>query len=110
MDAIANAGGGGGTTIDASTQLAVAGVTASGDISARDVTVTQELHVDGAAVLNGTLTVAGTNVMSALAAKQDALTASTALSCTLEWGRLRSGRPSSVERVRSGVCMVLTKH
>ncbi len=77
MEAIANAGGG----IDASTQLAVAAVTASGDISARDVIVSRELHVDGAAILNS-LTVGGANVLSALAAKQDALTSSTALSCS----------------------------
>ena len=70
----------GGTTIDANTQLAVASVTCTGDITARDLTATRELHVDGATLLNGTLTVAGTNVMSAIAAKQNALTASTALS------------------------------
>ena len=63
MAAIANAGG---STINASTQLAVASVTCTGDISARDVTATHELHVDGAAVLNGSLTVAGTNVMTTL--------------------------------------------
>ena len=77
MAAISSAGS---SAINANTQLAVASVTATGDISARDVTATGELHVDGAAVLNGTLTVGGANVMSAIAAKQAALTASTALS------------------------------
>ena len=52
--------------IGTSSQLSVASVTCTGDISARDVTATRELHVDGAAVLNSTLTVAGTNVMSAI--------------------------------------------
>ena len=63
MAAIASAGG--GTTINATTQLSLAGVTASGDIQARDLVATRDLHVDGAAVLNGTLTVGGSNVMTA---------------------------------------------
>ena len=78
MTAIANAGG--GTTINANTQLSVASVTCTGDISARDVSATRELHVDGATVLNGTLTVSGTNIVTAIAAKQNLLTTSTALS------------------------------
>ncbi len=78
MTAIANAGG--GTTITASTQLSLAGVTASGDIQARDLVATRELHVDGAAICNSTLTVAGTNVMTSLAQKQNLLTTSTSLS------------------------------
>ena len=90
MTAIANAGG--GTTISATTQLSLAGVTASGDIQGRDIVATRELHADGAMVLNGTLavggaatlsgtlTVGGSNVMTAIAAKQNALTTTTALS------------------------------
>ena len=46
MGAITNAS----SAMDASTQLVVASVTTTGDISARDVTATRELHVDGAAV------------------------------------------------------------
>ena len=67
MDAVANAGG--GTTINANTQLAVAGVTASGDISARDVIASRdliangELHCDGPTQLNGTLTITGTSTV-----------------------------------------------
>ena len=76
MTAIANAGG---STIDASSQLTVASVTAGGDIQARDLLATRELHVDGAAILNGTLTVGGVNLQTAIAPKQNALTASTAL-------------------------------
>ena len=79
MTAIANAGG---STINANTMLSVASVTCSGDISSRDVTATRELHVDGAAVLNSSLTVGGVNVMSAIASKQNALTSSAALSCS----------------------------
>ena len=78
MTAIANAGG--GSTIDANTQLAVASVTCTEDISGRDLIATRELHVDGATVLNSSLTVDGTNVMSAIADKQNAITGATSLS------------------------------
>ena len=56
MQAIAAAGG---TTIDATTQLSVASVTATGDLQGHDVVATNELHVDGSAVLNGDVTIAG---------------------------------------------------
>ena len=74
------AAGGGGSTINANSQLSVASLTCTGDISARDVSALGELHADGATVLNGTLTVAGTNVMTSLAQKQNVFTASTPLS------------------------------
>ena len=81
MQAIAAAG----TTIDATTQLSVASVTATGDLQGRDVVATQELHADGAAIFNSTLAVAGNttiggtllvnnvNVVSAINGKQDTL-------------------------------------
>ena len=71
-----------GSTISSTTQLSVASVTCTGDIQGRDISATRELHVDGAAFCNSTLTVAGVDVMTALAAKQNALTASSALSCS----------------------------
>ena len=77
MLAIANAGS---SSINANTQLSVASVTASGDIQARDLVATRELHVDGATVLNGSLTAGGVDLVSAIAAKQNTLTATTALS------------------------------
>ena len=75
MTAIANI-----PVIGTSSQLAVASVTCTGDVTARDLAATGELHADGATVLNGTLTVAGTNVMTAIAAKMNSTTTSTALS------------------------------
>ena len=104
MAAIASAGS---SAINANTQLAVASVTCTGDITARDLTATRELHVDGATVLNGTLTVAGSNVMSAIAAKQNELTASSTLTLssviasngvTITGGRGRS--PSAGAQLR----------
>ena len=91
MDAIANAGG--GNTIDASTQLALAGVTASGDISARDViasrdlTASGELHCDGPTQLNGTLTVTGT---------------STVQGCRVAGGQGRNGTGASLRVTGAG--------
>ena len=88
MSSIANAG----ASISSTSQLSVASVTCTGDIQGRDVVATRELHADGAAVLNssltvagnttmsGTLTVAGTNVMTSIAAKQAALTTTSAVS------------------------------
>ena len=81
-----------GSSLGASTQLSVASLSCSGDVQARDVVATRELHADGAAVLNstltvagattitGTLTVGGSNLATAIAAKQNALTTSSALS------------------------------
>ena len=81
-----------GASIRSTTQLSIASVTCTGDIQGRDVVATRELHADGAAVLNstltvagnttmsGSLTVAGTNVVTAISGKQAALTASSNLS------------------------------
>ena len=77
MTAIAAAGS---SSIKASTQLSVASVTTSADIQGRDVIATREFHVDGAAVLNGSLTCGGVNVMTSLSGKQAALTTSSNLS------------------------------
>ena len=57
MTAIAAASG---TTISASSQLSLTSITASGDIQARDLVATRELHCDGPTVLNSTLAVGGT--------------------------------------------------
>ena len=48
MDSISNAS----STIDANTQLVAASVTTTGDISARYVTATRELHVDGDSLMH----------------------------------------------------------
>ena len=77
MAAIASAGG---TTISPTTQLSVASVTCTEDIQGRDIVATRELHVDGAAVLNNSLTVSGTDVLSALSGKENSLSASSAVS------------------------------
>ena len=61
-----------GNAVGAAGNLSLTSVTASGDISAHDATATRELHVDGNTVLNGSLTVGGTNVLTALASKQAA--------------------------------------
>ena len=71
-----------GNAVGAASNLSLTSVTASGDISARDLVARRELHVDGAAVLNSSLTVAGTNVLSAIAAKQGAITSTTVLSAS----------------------------
>ena len=80
-----------GASISSSSQLSIASLTASADIQGRDVRPTRELHADGAAVLNSTLsvagnatmsalTVAGTNVLTALSGKQATLTTSSSVS------------------------------
>ena len=69
-----------GASISSTSQLSVASLTCTGDIQGRDVVATRELHVDGACVLNGSLTCGGVNVMTSLIGKQAALTTSSNLS------------------------------
>ena len=81
----------------------MAAVTACGDISAYDLIASNELHVDGAAILNSTLTVGGVDVLSALAAKQDALSSTAALSVGTVRATGTLAVPSTVKGVEMGI-------
>ena len=70
-----------GASISSTSQLSIASVTCSADIQGRDVIATRELHCNGAAVFNSTVTVAGIgNVSTAINGKQATLTPTSALS------------------------------
>ena len=81
-----------GASISSTSQLSIASVTCTADIQGRDIAATRELQCDGAATPNSTLTVwgntsmagslsvGGTNVITALSGKQATLSGSSAVS------------------------------